>query len=101
MTRRKPETNPASDTSLLQMLEAAMGGVSAQAASIEEDAIARTSLRIPRAVLQEVSALASTHRMSVSLLINMMLDDYLLQQGRPGYAKLAPGYADYALRKKT
>ncbi len=61
--------------------------------------IARTSCRIPRTVLDEVGALAQQNRMSVSLLINLLLDAYLLGQGRPGYADLASWYVDYALRK--
>jgi hypothetical protein len=62
--------------------------------------IALTSCRIPRAVLHEVAAVAQANRMSVSLVINLLLDSYLTGQGRPGYAELAPWYPDYATRKK-
>ncbi len=84
------------------MLEAAIDAEAiGSSATINHDAIARTSCRIPRPVLEEVSALAQANRMSVSLLLNLLLDTYLVQQGRPGYAVLAPDYPDYVLRKKT
>lgn len=92
----------AEQPSLSQMLEAAVDAEAAVVpAPVNDDAIARTSCRIPRAVLDEVSALAQANRMSVSLLINLLLDTYLVGQGRPGYATLAPDYPDYVLRKKT
>lgn len=99
MTRvRQDEQNL---VSLLQMLEAAMGEDMAAAPTLaRDDDIARTSCRIPRAVFEEVAALAQANRMSVSLLINLLLDNYLTGQGRPGYVKLAPWYPDYVLRKK-
>lgn len=80
------------------MLDAAIG---ATPAPLELDDIARTSCRIPRAVLEEVAALAQANRMSTSLVINLLLDRYLTEQGRPGYAELAPWYPAYALRQKT
>lgn len=87
--------------SLAQMLEAAAGAEAGDASILtHDDDIARTSLRIPRTVLQEVSALAQANRISTSLLINLLLDNYLAGEGRPGYATLAPWYADYVLRKK-
>ncbi len=55
--------------------------------------------RFPAAVLSAVSALARENDMSVSLVINILLDDYLLADGHPGYAALAPWYPDYALKK--
>lgn len=92
----------AEQPSLSQMLEAAIAVEATESsATSNDDAIARTSCRIPRAVLEEVSALAQANRMSVSLLINLLLDTYLVGQGRPGYAVLAPDYPDYVLRKKT
>jgi hypothetical protein len=99
----KPEPKAeAEQPSLSHMLEAAIGVEDTESsATINDDAIARTSCRIPRAVLEEVSALAQANRMSVSLLINLLLDTYLVGQGRPGYATLAPDYPDYVLRKKT
>ena len=88
--------------SLSKMLEAAIDAEAAVVSvSSDDDAIARTSCRIPRAVLEEVTASARANRMSVSLLINLLLDTYLVGQGRPGYAVLAPDYPDYVLRKKT
>lgn len=98
----RDSTAQAGQPSLSQMLETAIGIKAAgSSATINDDAIARTSCRIPRAVLDEVSALAQANRMSVSLLINLLLDSYLLGQGRPGYAVLAPDYPDYVLRKKS
>ncbi|MCP8885034.1 hypothetical protein NIM87_16115 [Devosia sp. XJ19-1] len=98
---REPKTET-DQPSLFKMLKAAMDAeVDIVPAAIDDDAIARTSCRIPRAVLAEVAALAQANRMSVSLLINLLLDTYLVGQGRPGYAVLAPEYPDFVLRKKT
>lgn len=99
--KRDPKAE-AEQPSLSKMLEAAIDAEATESsATINDDAIARTSCRIPRKALEEVSALAQANRMSVSLLINLLLDDYLVTQGRPGYAVLAPDYPDYVLRKKT
>lgn len=57
------------------------------------------TIRVPRAVWDEISALARANRMSASLWINMLLDGHLRGQGRKGYAELAPEYPAYALRK--
>lgn len=86
--------------SLLQMLDAAMASSEIVAQPMADDDIARTSLRIPRAILEEVAACAQANRMSLSVCINLLLDEYLHGQGRPGYSELAPGYPDYVLRKK-
>jgi len=87
--------------SLSQMLETAAGAEAGDASLLaHDDDIARTSLRIPREVLQEISALAQANRISTSLLINLLLDNYLASEGRLGYAALAPWYADYVLRKR-
>lgn len=88
-------------SSLVDMLEVAMGADVGNSAPVNDDEIARTSFRIPRTVLEEVSALAQANRMSMSLLINLLLDAYLKEQGRLGYASVAPWYAEYALRKKS
>lgn len=91
---------PQRNSSLLQMLEVALASPRKVSEPMADDDIARTSLRIPRAILEEVAASAQANRMSLSLRINLLLDDYLHSQGRPGYSELAPGYADYVLRKK-
>lgn len=57
------------------------------------------TFRVPRAVWDEVGALARADRMSASLWLNLVLDGHLRGQGRKSYAELAPGYAAYALRK--
>lgn len=102
MTRRNQDRQASSSISLAQMLAAAIEVEAADSQSLEnDDDIARTSCRIPRAVLEDISALAQANRMSVSLLINLLLDSYLTGEGRPGYAVLAPWYPDYVLRKKT
>ncbi|KFC68183.1 hypothetical protein FF80_01907 [Devosia sp. LC5] len=99
ITRTKPDEQK--PLTLSQMLEAATGAEAGDASILtHDDDIARTSLRIPRAVLQEVSALAQANRVSTSLLINLLLDNYLAGEGRLGYATLAPWYAEYVLRKK-
>ena len=89
-----------SQPSLAAMLETAVAASEEDGVSAESFDIARTSCRIPRAVLEEVGALAQANRMSVSLVINLLLDSYLSGQGRPGYAELAPWYPDYAMRKQ-
>lgn len=77
--------------SLLQMLEIALSAdVTQDDVSTHGEDIVRTTYRVPRAVLAEVTALAQANRMSVSQLINLLLDAYLTGQGRPGYATLAP-----------
>lgn len=91
---------PPRSSSLLQMLEVAIASPGKVSEPMADDDIARTSLRIPRAILEEVAASAQANRMSLSLRINLLLDDYLHSQGRPSYSELAPGYADYVLRKK-
>lgn len=58
------------------------------------------TVRIPRAVWDEISMLARANRMSASLWLNMLLDGHLRGQGRKSYAELAPDYAAYALRRK-
>jgi hypothetical protein len=101
MTRMpRDKQHPIPAASLSQMLEAAIHAEGSETPADDDD-IARTSIRIPRAVLDEVSALAQANRMSVSLLVNLLLDIYLIGEGRPGYARLAPWYPDYALRKKS
>jgi predicted DNA-binding ribbon-helix-helix protein len=88
--------------SLLQMLEIALSAdVTQDDVSTHGEDIVRTTYRVPRAVLAEVTALAQANRMSVSQLINLLLDAYLTGQGRPGYATLAPNYPSYVLRIKT
>lgn len=57
------------------------------------------TIRVPRAVWDEISALARANRMSASLWLNILLDGHLRGQGRKGYAELAPEYSAYALRK--
>lgn len=87
--------------SLSQMLETAAGAEAGDASLLAHDGdIARTSLRIPREVLQEISALAQANRISTSLLINLVLANYMESEGRLGYATLAPWYADCVLRKR-
>ena len=86
--------------SLAAMLETALATSQPEATGSRTYDIGRTSCRIPHAILDEVGALAQANQMSVSLVINLLLDSYLTGQGRPGYAELAPWYADYALRKK-
>lgn|SRR5690554_2164429 len=85
-------------SNLALMLETAIATSEQGNAGVEVFDIARTSCRIPRAVLNEVRAVAHANEMSVSLVINLMLDSYLSGQGRPAYAALAPWYPDYALR---
>lgn len=84
--------------SLAMMVETAIAVSEHGNAYAEAFDIARTSCRIPRAVLNEVRATAHANEMSVSLVINLLLDSYLSGQGRSGYAVLAPWYPDYALR---
>lgn len=62
--------------------------------------IARTSFRIPEPVHAELAALAAANRMSTSLLLNLLIDNYLRSVGRSGYAELAPWYPGYVLRKE-
>ncbi|HVY15701.1 MAG TPA: hypothetical protein VHB27_10745 [Rhodopila sp.] len=61
--------------------------------------MACTSCRVPRAVLDEVAKLTRDNGMSVSMLINLLLDAHLRGQGRPGYDELAPWYPDYVMRR--
>lgn len=60
--------------------------------------IVRLPIRMPRAVREELGKLAAANGMSVSLAINLLIDGYLMAEGRPGYAQLAPWYPDYVLR---
>lgn len=85
---------------LEQMLEAVIAAEGLEPTPVVTD-IARTSLRVPRSVLREVSAVAQENQMSVSLLINLLLDSYLIGQGRAAYSTLAPWYPEYALRKNS
>lgn len=85
--------------SLSQMIEEAMLSDQDDGSSAVSDIVC-TSSRIPRAVLNEVAAIARSNGMSVSLLVNLLLDTYLRGEGRPGYAELAPWYSGYALRRK-
>jgi hypothetical protein len=86
--------------SLSALLEAALAASEPEKVESATYDISRTSCRIPRTILQEVGALAHANHMSVSLIINLLLDSYLTSQGRPGYSELAPWYPDYAMRKK-
>ncbi|UYQ73496.1 hypothetical protein OF122_07005 [Pelagibacterium flavum] len=85
--------------SLSQMIEEAMLSDQDDGGSAVSDIVC-TSSRIPRAVLNEVAAIARSNGMSVSLLVNLLFDSYLTGQGRPGYAELAPWYSSYAMRRK-
>ena len=99
--------NPRRQSSLIEMLEATvassgeLGCSEDSVPTMKDDEITRTCFRIPRAVLEEVAASAQSNRMSMSLVINVLLDDYLYGQGRPTYSELAPRYPDYVLRKKA
>lgn len=90
-------SNP-DQSNLALMLEAAIATTEPSDAGADSIDIARTSCRIPRAVLNEVRAVAHANEMSVSLVINLLLDSYLTGQGRPAYAELAPWYPGYVLR---
>lgn len=83
---------------LALMLESVAAAVEQRNARAQGYDIARTSCRIPRAVLNEVRAVAHDNEMSVSLVINLLLDSYLTSHGRKAYAVLAPWYPEYVLR---
>lgn len=85
-------------TGLALMLETAIAAAEPKKPGVEVFDIARTSCRIPGAVLNEVHAVARANEMSLSLVINLLLDNYLIGHGRPSYLELAPWYPDYALR---
>ena len=83
--------------SLAELLEEAFSGDDAVPSSYN---MAITSCRIPRPVLDELAVIARSRNMSMSLLINLLLDGYLRGDGRPGYAELAPWYPQYVTRKR-
>lgn len=62
--------------SLSQMIEEAMLSDQDDGGSAVSDIVC-TSSRIPRAVLNEVAAIARSNGMSVSLLVNLLFDSYL------------------------
>ena len=86
-------------SSLAEMIEAAAAEREAETPLSSAQGVAITSCRIPRAVLGELARLTRDNGMSVSLLINLLIDAHLRGQGRPGYEELAPWYPHYVLRR--
>lgn len=81
------------------MIEAVSAEHEAEVPPSSTQGMAITSCRIPRSVLNELSRLTRDNGMSVSLLINLLIDTHLRGQGRPGYDELAPWYPHYVLRR--
>lgn len=94
-------TKPDDALSLAQMIAATAQTAPAQKSGSTSLDIVCLPVRLPRTVRKELGKLAEANGMSVSMCINLLIDSYLQSQGRAGYGKLAPWYADYALRAKN
>ena len=82
----------------LERQDAADDGNDELGAGNGSEAFAQFTLRVPRSVQQELHAMADDHEMSVALLMNCLIDAYLLNQSGRGYGALAPWYLRKVLR---
>lgn len=95
----KQIAKPEEPTRLVDMFQAIADAADAKTETGKHP-LHRITLRVPQSVHQEFADIASVNGISLNVLINILIDTYLAEQGRPGYADLAPWFPEFALRNK-